>query len=85
MGATLETIRVEATDCKEAVMKIIHSGDTDDCYSGWFNTCSDYVNLTYKVTEDDFQEYVTEKGEKRVLYVMKDGTEHFIGWAWCAC
>ena len=85
MGATLETMRVKATTAKEAAVKIIHSADTDDCYSGWFNTCSEYVDKTYKIREDEFEDWVCENGEKRVLYVMKETTEEYIGWAWCAC
>ena len=85
MGATLETIKVEATTAKEAAVKIIYGCGTDDPYSGDFNTCSEYTDLTYGIREDEFEKYVAENGEKRRLYILKDSPTEYIGWAWCAC
>jgi hypothetical protein len=85
MGATLESMLVKATTANEAVVKITKSLNTDDPYSGWFNTCDEYVDKTYKIREDDFEDWVEENGEKRVLYVIKWDTEHYYGCAWCAC
>ena len=85
MGATLETTRVEATNSKEAAVKIIYGCGTDDPYSGDFNTCGEYTDLTYKIREDEIEDYVIEHGDKRTLYLIKDTPETYIGWAWCAC
>ena len=85
MGATLETMRVKATTAKEAAVKIIGSGFGKDPYSGWFDTCHEFVDKTFKLLEKDFEDWVAENGEKRVLYVMKDTTTEYVGCAWCAC
>ena len=85
MGATLETMRVKATTAKEAAVKIIGSGYGNDPYSGWFDTCHEFVDKTFKLKESEFEDWVAENGEKRVLYVMKDTTTEYVGWAWCAC
>lgn len=85
MGATLESIRVKATTAKEAAVKIMNSGYGNDPYSGWFDTCHEFVDKTFKLRESEFEDWVEENGEKRVLYVMKDTTTEYVGWAWCAC
>lgn len=85
MGATLETMRVKATTAKEAAIKIIGSGNGNDPYSGWFDTCHEFVDKTFKLKESEFEDWVAENGEKRVVYVMKDTTTEYVAWAWCAC
>jgi len=85
MGATLETMKVKATTAKEAAVKIIGSGFGNDPYSGWFDTCHEFVDKTFKLREKDFEDWVAENGEKRVLYVIKETTTEYIGCAWCAC
>jgi len=85
MGATLETMRVKATTAKEAAVKIIGSGFGNDPYSGWFDTCHEFVDKTFKLREKDFEDWVAENGEKRVLYVIKETTTEYIGCGWCAC
>lgn len=85
MGATLETMTVEATTAKEAAVKIIGSGFGSDPYSGWFDTCHEFVDKTYKLKENEFTDWVMDNGEKRVLYVIKMTTTTYLGSAWCAC
>lgn len=85
MGATLETMTVEATTAKEAAVKIIGSGFGNDPYSGWFDTCHEFVDKTYKLKENEFTDWVMDNGEKRVLYVIKMTPTTYIGSAWCAC
>jgi hypothetical protein len=85
MGATFETMTVKATTAKEAAVKIINSSTDTDPYSGWFNTCSEFVDKTYKMREDDFEDWVLDNGEKRVLYLIKMSTTTYLGCAWCAC
>ena len=85
MGATLETMTVKATTEKEAAVKIMYSSNDSDPYSGWFNTCHEYVNKTYKLKEDEFIDWVEENGEKRVLYLIKMSPTEYLGCAWCAC
>lgn len=85
MGATLETMTVTATTEQEAAVKIMHSSSDNDPYSGWFNTCDVFVNKTYKLKEDEFEDWVAENGEKRVLYLIKMSPTEYLGCAWCAC
>ena len=85
MGATLEFTRVEATYAKEAAVLIIYGCGETDPYSGDFNTCSEYVDKTYKITEDEFFDWVQMDGEKRVLYLIKISPTEYNGAAWCAC
>ena len=85
MGATLETMTVEATTAKEAAVKIIHDSTDTDPYSGWFNTCDGFVDKTFTMKENDFENWVFDNGDKRTLYLMKMTPTTYVGWAWCAC
>ena len=64
MGATLETMRVKATTAKEAAVKIIGSGNGNDPYSGWFDTCHEFVDKTFKLKESEFEDWVFRERRK---------------------
>ena len=85
MGATLEFTKVKATTAKEAAVKIMYEGNETDPYSGWFNTCGEFVDKTYKIRESEFSDWVLNRGEKRVLYIIKISPTEYEGGAWCAC
>ena len=85
MGATLEFTEVTATTAKEAAVKIMYDGNETDPYSGWFNTCSEFVDKTYEMGEDEFFDWVQDDGYKRVLYLLKISPTEYKGAAWCAC
>ena len=84
MGATLEFMKVKATTAKEAAVKIMYDRNETDSYSGWFNTCVEFVDKTYKIRESEFSDWVLNRGEKRVLYIIKISPTEYEGGAWCA-
>lgn len=86
MGATLEFKRVTAKDFREAVRQLQDSTMSNDPYSGDFNTCHDYYNLSKRFKDSiTFADWVEEDGEKREAYFYKlDGHRWLVG-AWCAC
>jgi len=86
MGATLEFTRVKATNFRGAIAQLQEQTMSSDPYSGDFNTCSDYYNITIKHDSvDSFADWVEDEGEKREAYFYRYDKERWIIGAWCAC
>lgn len=88
MGATLELTRVSAKSWKEAVNKVVDVSTNFyglNPYSGSFNTISDWKECKKSFnSEDEFEDWVCENGDKREAYVWKKGTKYVLC-GWCAC
>jgi hypothetical protein len=88
MGATLELTRVSAKSWKEAVSKVVEVSTNYygiNPYSGSFNTISDWYECNKSFdSEDDFEDWVCDNGDKREGYVWKKGNKYVLC-GWCAC
>lgn len=86
MGATLEFEKIYATDFNSAQRKLEERQLSNDPYSGLFNTCDDYFNVSKSFeSSEKFMDWVEEDGIKREAYFYRVDDEKWLVGGWCAC